>query len=96
VLGVAPHNSLVESALFHPQLKKGVGGVGGVGGGVGEKNTPRSRGVMATLPAKALQKYAALVRFWVCLGFLGSYRGAVGLSFGFLGFGCGLGWFRVF
>jgi hypothetical protein len=37
-----------------------VGGAAKSGGGVGQKNTPRSRGAMATLPAKAVQSYGVV------------------------------------
>jgi hypothetical protein len=38
VLGVYPPNSLRESDLSHPQLKRGVGGCWGCWGGVRQKN----------------------------------------------------------
>ena len=43
VLGVPPPNSLRESALAHPQLKKGVGGCWGCWGVLGRLGNPSPR-----------------------------------------------------
>ena len=43
VLGVPPPNSLIESDLFHPQLKKGVGGCWGCWGVLGRLGNPSPR-----------------------------------------------------
>jgi hypothetical protein len=64
VLGVALTNSLIESDLFYPQLKKGVGGCWGCWGwcwgGCRAKKYPPSRGVMATFATKAGQSYGVV------------------------------------
>jgi len=60
VLGVPPPNSLIESDLFHPQLKKGVGGCWGCWGVLGRLGNPSPR-----RPSLAIREAPArLATYW--------------------------------